>query len=81
MSGDKGLRSIEDVELATLSGAEVKALASGNPKVIGRPASMPTSRATRRCSCGVAQPALCQRVGSGAPADAHRKQRESCSRR
>ena len=34
MSGDKGLRSIEDVELATLSYAEVKALASGNPKVI-----------------------------------------------
>jgi len=34
MSGDKGLRSVEDVELATLSYAEVKALASGNPKVI-----------------------------------------------
>lgn len=34
MSGDKGLRSIEDVELATLTYAEVKALASGNPKVI-----------------------------------------------
>jgi N12 class adenine-specific DNA methylase len=34
MSGDKGLRSIDDVELATLSYAEVKALASGNPKVI-----------------------------------------------
>jgi hypothetical protein len=34
MSGDKGLRSIEDVELATLSYAEVKALASGNPLVI-----------------------------------------------
>jgi hypothetical protein len=34
MSGDKGLRSIEDVELATLSYAEVWALASGNPKVI-----------------------------------------------
>lgn len=34
MSGDKGLRSVEDVELATLTYAEVKALASGNPKVI-----------------------------------------------
>lgn len=34
MSGDKGLRSIEDVELAALSYAEVKALASGNPLVI-----------------------------------------------
>ncbi|ABM41771.1 helicase domain protein [Acidovorax sp. JS42] len=34
MSGDKGLRSIEDVELTTLSYAEVKALASGNPMVI-----------------------------------------------
>jgi N12 class adenine-specific DNA methylase len=34
MSGDKALRSIEDVELATLTYAEVKALASGNPKVI-----------------------------------------------
>jgi N12 class adenine-specific DNA methylase len=34
MSGDKGLRSVEDVELATLSYAEVKALASGNPTVI-----------------------------------------------
>lgn len=34
MSGDRGLRSIEDVELATLSYAEVKALASGNPLVI-----------------------------------------------
>jgi hypothetical protein len=34
MSGDKGLRSAEDVELATLSYAEVKALASGNPLVI-----------------------------------------------
>jgi len=34
MSGDKGLRAVEDVELATLSYAEVKALASGNPKVI-----------------------------------------------
>lgn len=34
MRGDKGLRSVEDVELATLSYAEVKALASGNPLVI-----------------------------------------------
>jgi hypothetical protein len=34
MGGDKGLRSIEDVELAALSYAEVKALASGNPLVI-----------------------------------------------
>src|SRR5262249_24410886 len=34
MSCDLGLRSIEDVELATLSYAEVKALASGNPRVI-----------------------------------------------
>ncbi|MDU7588726.1 MAG: DEAD/DEAH box helicase, partial [Acidovorax sp.] len=34
MPGDKGLRAIEDVELATLSYAEVKALASGNPMVI-----------------------------------------------
>ncbi|WP_273284634.1 DEAD/DEAH box helicase [Methylibium petroleiphilum] len=34
MSGDKGLRSIEDVDLAALSYAEVKALASGNPLVI-----------------------------------------------
>jgi hypothetical protein len=34
MKGDKGIRSLEDVELATLSFAEVKALASGNPLVI-----------------------------------------------
>lgn len=34
MKGDKGIRSLEDVELATLSYAEVKALASGNPLVI-----------------------------------------------
>jgi uncharacterized membrane-anchored protein YhcB (DUF1043 family) len=34
MRGDQGLRAIEDVELATLSYAEVKALASGNPLVI-----------------------------------------------
>jgi N12 class adenine-specific DNA methylase len=34
MSGEKGLRSVEDVELATLNYAEVKALASGNPMVI-----------------------------------------------
>lgn len=34
MSGDKGIRSLEDVELAALSYAEVKALASGNPLVI-----------------------------------------------
>jgi N12 class adenine-specific DNA methylase len=34
MRGDKGLRAVEDVELATLSYAEVKALASGNPMVI-----------------------------------------------
>ena len=34
MSGDKAIRTVEDVELATLTYAEVKALASGNPKVI-----------------------------------------------
>lgn len=34
MKGDKGIRSLEDVELAALSYAEVKALASGNPLVI-----------------------------------------------
>jgi N12 class adenine-specific DNA methylase len=34
MSGDKGVRTIEDVALATLTYAEVKALASGNPRVI-----------------------------------------------
>lgn len=34
MSGDKGIRSVDDVELATLTYAEVKALASGNPKII-----------------------------------------------
>jgi len=34
MKGDQGLRAIEDVELAALSYAEVKALASGNPLVI-----------------------------------------------
>ncbi|QDL38537.1 Eco57I restriction-modification methylase domain-containing protein [Rhodoferax sediminis] len=34
MKGDKGIRSLEDVELATLSYAEVKALASGNPLII-----------------------------------------------
>jgi N12 class adenine-specific DNA methylase/predicted RNA methylase len=34
MCGDKSLRSVEDVALATLSYAEVKALASGNPLVI-----------------------------------------------
>ncbi|MCL1961965.1 MAG: hypothetical protein FWG56_09390 [Desulfovibrionaceae bacterium] len=34
MRGDHGLRTIEDVALAALSYAEVKALASGNPLVI-----------------------------------------------
>jgi N12 class adenine-specific DNA methylase len=34
MKGDRGIRSLEDVELAALSYAEVKALASGNPLVI-----------------------------------------------
>lgn len=34
MRGDRALRSVEDVALATLSYAEVKALASGNPAVI-----------------------------------------------
>lgn len=34
MAGNKGIRSLEDVELAALSYAEVKALASGNPLVI-----------------------------------------------
>jgi hypothetical protein len=34
MQGDSGLRSAEDVELAALSYAEVKALASGNPLVL-----------------------------------------------
>ncbi|MGB4064129.1 MAG: N-6 DNA methylase [Azonexus sp.] len=34
MAGDKGIRSLEDVELTALSYAEVKALASGNPLVI-----------------------------------------------
>lgn len=34
MRGDAGLRSIEDAELAALSYAEVKALASGNPLII-----------------------------------------------
>jgi hypothetical protein len=34
MRGDTGLRSAEDVELAALSYAEVKALASGNPLVL-----------------------------------------------
>lgn len=34
MRGDRALRSVEDVALATLSYAEVKALASGNPLVI-----------------------------------------------
>ena len=34
MKGDRGLRSLEDVELAALSYAEVKALASGNPLVV-----------------------------------------------
>ena len=34
MQGDTGLRSIEEVELAALSYAEVKALASGNPLVL-----------------------------------------------
>lgn len=34
MQGNRGVRSLEDVELATLSYAEVKALASGNPLVI-----------------------------------------------
>jgi hypothetical protein len=34
MSGAAGLRSAEDVELAALSYAEVKALASGNPMVL-----------------------------------------------
>jgi N12 class adenine-specific DNA methylase len=34
MRGDRALRSVEDVALATLSYAEIKALASGNPLVI-----------------------------------------------
>jgi hypothetical protein len=34
MRGDRAIRSVEDVALATLSYAEVKALASGNPLVI-----------------------------------------------
>ena len=34
MKGDQGIRSLEDVELAALSYAEIKALASGNPLVI-----------------------------------------------
>ncbi|MBL0151298.1 MAG: hypothetical protein IPP87_22635 [Ideonella sp.] len=59
MSGDEGLRSIEDVELATLGYAEVKALASRQPK---------GDREGRRCRHrallvalhGVAQSALCQ---------------------
>ena len=34
MKGDQGIRSLEDVELAALSYAEVKALASGNPLVM-----------------------------------------------
>jgi hypothetical protein len=34
MQGDTGMRSAEDVELAALSYAEVKALASGNPLVL-----------------------------------------------
>jgi N12 class adenine-specific DNA methylase len=34
MRGDKSIRSVEDVALAALSYAEVKALASGNPLVI-----------------------------------------------
>lgn len=34
MKGDQGIRSLEDVELAALSYAEVKVLASGNPLVI-----------------------------------------------
>ncbi len=34
MKGDQGIRSLEDVESAALSYAEVKALASGNPLVI-----------------------------------------------
>ncbi|EWS59807.1 DNA methylase [Methylibium sp. T29-B] len=52
MSGDKGLRSIEDVELAALSYAEVKALASGNPLVIekaGVDARWPSCRRCSRC--------------------------------
>lgn len=32
--GDTGLRSVEDVELAALSFAEIKAIASGNPMVL-----------------------------------------------
>ena len=34
MQGDTGLRSVEDVEVAALTYAEVKAIASGNPLVI-----------------------------------------------
>lgn len=34
MRGDSGLRNLEDAEMAALSYAEVKALASGNPMVI-----------------------------------------------
>lgn len=34
MQGDTGMRCVEDVELAALSYAEVKALASGNPLVL-----------------------------------------------
>ena len=38
LSGNKGIRSIEDVQMAALTYAEVKALASGNPLVIEKAA-------------------------------------------
>ena len=65
MKGDQGIRSLEDVELATLSYAEVKALASGNPMVIEKAGVDAEVASSRRCSrCGAIS-ATPTRVKSG----------------
>jgi hypothetical protein len=66
MKGDQGIRSLEDVELAALSYAEVKALASGNPLVIEKPAwtrRWPSSRRCSRCGATSAMPTKAKWAG------------------
>jgi hypothetical protein len=66
MKGDKGIRSLEDVELAALSYAEVKALASGNPLVIekaGVDAEVANSRRCSRCGATSAMPTKAKWAG------------------
>ncbi|MBK8361998.1 MAG: hypothetical protein IPL15_24830 [Comamonadaceae bacterium] len=64
MKGDRGIRSLEDMDLAALSYAEVKPLASGRPLVI-RKAGVDAEVGALDAVLGVAQPALCQRKEGG----------------